>query len=175
MSTLTITNSIYIPLVTFTETARLEDDQGCIDSYVEFTVTGNVTDYPIKLEYNGSPSGAQVTIDKIGAGTGIFKDSLTNTEYFGDTQPKDGAFNLFSERDLLLTNTGTTNFRLRLNSTDTARNMATNKLVILSCSNNDGLDSVTVFSGASLTPQDNGTEAISVANEKTMYYSNGLA
>lgn len=171
MSTLTITNSLYVPPFSITETLRNENPDTCSDSFVEFNVTGEVTNEPLKLRYDGSPSGATVEITKIGTGLGIIKDASTGTEFFSDVQPGDGQFNLFSEVDLLLTNTGTTKFRFRISSSVNYRNPTTQNMVLLSCTNVEGSTEVSTFASGSIDTVDNTTTFISVSNNKTMYYT----
>lgn len=173
MSTLTITNSLYVPPFTITETLRNENADSCSDSFVEFNVTGEVTDKPLKLKYTGSPSGAIVEITKIGAGLGVIKDASTGTEFFVDAQPADGQFNLFSEVDLLLTNTGTTKFRFRISSSTTIMNPVTDELIFLNCTDMGGSQSAGTYASGSISTVDNITTFISVSNSKTMYYEGG--
>lgn len=173
MSTLTITNSLYVPPFSITETLRNENSDTCSDSFVEFNVTGEVTNEPLRLRYNGAPSGATVEITKIGTGLGIIKDASTGTEFFSDVQPADGQMNLFSQVDLLLTNTGTTKFRFRISSSTTFKNLITNSLVFLSCNNEEGDQVKSTFASGSITTVDNTTTFIGVSNNKTMYYRDG--
>lgn len=169
MSTLTITNSLYVPPFSITETFRNENTDTCSDNFVEFNVTGEVTNEPLKLRYNGSPSGATVEITKIGTGLGIIKDASTGTEFFSDVQPGDGQFNLFSEVDLLLTNTGTTKFRFRISSSTTVKNPTTGNFIFLGCTDIEGSPSISTFASGSINTVDNTTTFISVSNNKIMY------
>ena len=160
--------------LTFVETLRQDNSDTCGQTLLEFEVTGNVNNYPFTLEYNGSPSGASVFINKLGtSGTGIFRLASDNTNFLVATQPKDGNFNLFSEKELLLTNTGTTKFRFIVQSSDTMR-APNNQIVLLRCDNIEGMTATSTFASAALLPLDPIPQTLSIDNNRTMYYQTAL-
>lgn len=169
MSTLTITNSLYVPPFTITETARHENSAECAASFIEFEVKGNADNYPIKLNYSSAPNGGSVSLDKLGTGTGIFKLALNNEEFFADQQSATGQMQEFSTIDLLLSNTGTTKFRLNFLSSDVTRNPITNNLVWLRCDKIEGDTSASTSISGGL--QKNGATLFSISNFRDMWYS----
>lgn len=158
--------------VQFVETLTEQNADSCSHSLIEFEVRGDLNNYPLWLDFSGSPSGAEVMLTKLGTGTGVFIDTETNMEFFGMTQPKDGEMNLFSKIDLLLTNTGTTKFRLTIMSSDTIR-LPNNQLALTSCSEIEGMQSTSTFASVALLSEDSSTSGISIINNRTVYYSAG--
>lgn len=157
---------------TISETLRSENQDNCGHSYVEFEVNGDVTNMPIKLKYNGAPSGASVDIVEIGTGIGSFRYANNNAPFLGEVQEKDGSFNVFSQSDLLLTNTGTTKFRLSVMSSDTIK-LPNKQLAITSCTELEGMDSSSTFASVELLTQGEIPLPLSVMNSRTVYYSAG--
>lgn len=155
---------------TFTETLRNDQSGFCLPSILEFEVSGDLTDYPVKIRCISSPSGANYSLVKLGTGTGIFNTATTQVEFIGDTQPKDGTSNKLSELDLLLTNSGTTKFRLTILSSDTAKN-SMQRIVLLHCSAVEGDIEIVTSASIDLIPLDTIPQNLSIENMQNMYYS----
>lgn len=168
MSTLTITNSLYVPPFTITETLRNENTDNCSQSILEFEVIGEVTNLPVKLEYVGTPSGASATLVKLGTGSGEFIDTATNSEFFMDLQDTDGE-PAFSEINLLLTNSGTTKFRFEILSSAVARNPENFNMVALQCDEIEGNSNITTFANGELLVNGN-TVGLYLSNSRNMFY-----
>ena len=156
--------------ISFVETYRNENGGSfCAPSSIQFEVSGDLTNYPLKLKFNGSPSGATVTLTKLGSGTGIIRDVATSSEFFGTTQIKDGAFNTFSTIDLIITNTGITKFELTILTSDVVKKPS-NILATMNCDDFGGGVAVTTVASASLSHTSPASTIFTIGNTRTMYY-----
>ena len=72
--------------------------------------------------------------------------------------------------EMMLTNTGTTKFRLTIMSSDTIR-LPNNQFALTSCSEIEGMQSTSTFASVALLSEDSSTSGISIINSRTVYYS----
>ena len=142
MSTLTINNAVK-PSIIYQEINKQETIEGCSNSYLTFSLTGNGT-FPLSMISNIEPGGGYVRLSTTNNIINHNGNMVNYVEFItGWTGPYGGSHQ--QQDDMIITINGSENFFVEIRASEICRDSTTNNMILLSCW--EGQSSYTLTSG----------------------------
>ena len=142
MSTLTINNAVK-PSIIYQEINKQETIEGCSNSYLTFSLTGNGT-FPLSMISNIEPGGGYVRLSTTNNIINHNGNMVNYVEFIaGWTDPYGGSHQ--QQDDMIITINGSENFFVEIRASEICRDSTTNNMILLSCW--EGQSSYTLTSG----------------------------
>ena len=132
MSILTINNAEQ-PSIIYQEINKREIIDGCSNSYLAFSLTGNGT-FPLSMISNMEPGGGYVRLSTTNNVINHNGNMVNYVQFITDwTDPQGGSHS--QQDDMVITVNGTENFYLEVRASEVCRDSTTNNMILLSCWN----------------------------------------
>ena len=132
MSVLTINNAVK-PSIIYQEINKQETIDGCLNSYLTFSLTGNGT-FPLSMISNIEPGGGYVRLSTTNNIINHNGNMVNYVEFItGWTDPYGGSHQ--QQDDMIITINGSENFFVEIRASEMCRESISNSMILLSCWN----------------------------------------